>query len=206
MFDESYTKLELEEVASIIHEINKQVEGSLFDPLDTTILAIDVPFYEEYRFLDISDHATNPPLQRYAFQKKDSQDYTILDWTYKTIYDLNLKVPITLNEENIYDYLRFFFSFVKGRHGRFIICENSDSIKWKDELPDEIKVNLNSTLKPLKIVEKRDDGVFRVEGFMNLKDSIFKTTIYIEPNGRITMADHEIILDDIPVIDSVIGN
>ncbi|MDH5723592.1 MAG: hypothetical protein OEY94_09765 [Alphaproteobacteria bacterium] len=206
MFDESYTKLELDDVASIIHEINKDVEGSIFDPLETTIMVIDVPFYDDYVFLDISDHATSPPLQRYAFQKKGVMEFTVLDWSYKVIYDLNLKVPIKLTEDNLIDYIRFFFGFVKGRHGRFIICENADSIKWKDEPPDEVRLALNTTIKPLKIIEKRKDGVFQVEAYMNLNDSIFKTMLYIEPNGRITMSDHEILIDDVPVIDSVLGN
>ncbi len=206
MFDESYTKLELDEVASIIDEINKHVEGSLFDPIETTILSIDVPFYKDYRFLDISDHATSPPLQRYAFQKKDTMEFTLLDWTYKTIYDLNQKAPIKLSEDNIFDYVRFFYAHVKGRHGRFIVCENADAIKWRDEPPDEVRIALNSTLKPLKIIEKRSDGVFKLEAFMNLNDTIFKTMVFVEPNGKITMSDHEILINDVPVIDSVLGN
>lgn len=205
MFDEAYEKLDLDETATIIEMVNKQVEGSLFDPLETTILAIDVPFYKDYRFLDIADHATKPPLQRYVLQKKGTQDFTLLDWTYKTIYDLNEKAPIELTDKNIIDYVRFFYQFVKGRHGRFIICESVENIHWKDEPPEEIRKALNQVLVPFKIIEKREDGVYKMHGCMMLKDALFKVDIYVEPNGRITMADHEILIEDIPVLDLTFG-
>lgn len=205
MFDEAHHKLGLDEVAAIVESVNKQIDGSVFDPLETTILAADIPFYPNYRFLDICDHATNPPLQRSAIQKNNSDNFTLLDWTYKTIYTLNQNAPISLNEKNALEYVRFFFRYVKGRHGRFIICESSDHVPWKDEPPQEIKRSLNKIVEPLKIVDKRKDGVLQIKGSMVLKDAAFKVDIFLEPNGRITMADHEILVEDLPVVDSVMG-
>ena len=202
MFDESYTKLKLEEVAEIIDILNKDIEGSIFDPLETTILSIDIPFYPDYKFLYIADHATNPPLQRYAFQKSGELDFTIIDWKYDTIYNLNAKVPISLNEDNVIEYVRFFFSYVKGRHGKFIICETADHIKWKDEPPQEVKKSLNKTISPLEIKEKRKDGVFVINAFMMLKDALFSVQVFVDSTGRVTMSDHEILIEDIPVLDS----
>lgn len=206
MFDEAYNKLDLNEVATILEVINTQVDGSLFDPLETTILAIDVPFYKDVRFLDIADHATKPPLQRFALHKKDTLEFTLIDWTYKTIYAVNAQSSINLTPENVLEYVRFFFSFVKGRHGRFIICESSENIRWKDEPPEDIRKSLNQVVVPLKIVEKRADGVFQITGCMMLKDALFKVDVYVEPNGRVTMTDHEILIEDIPVLDSTFGS
>lgn len=205
MFDEAYQKLELNEVASVLEVINTQIDGSLFDPLETTIMAIDVPYYTDVRFLDISDHATKPPLQRYAFQKKDTLDFTLIDWTYKTIYTMNAENNINLTPENVLEYVRFFFAFVKGRHGRFIICESAENIRWKDEPPEDIRKSMNMVVAPLKIIEKRTDGIFKINGCMMLKDAMFKVDIYVEPNGRITMSDHEILIEDIPVLDATFG-
>ncbi len=202
MFDESFTKLKINEIAPIIDVINKDIEGSIFDPLETTILAIDVPFYSGYRFLSIADYATNPPLQRFVFQKNNSNDFTIIDWTYKTIYSLNEKASIKLDDKNILEYVRFFFSYVKGRHGRFIICESMNNIQWKDDPAEDIKIKINEILKPLEIKEKRKDGVYEIKALMMLNDALFKVDIYIEPSGRVTMSDHEIMIESLPVIDS----
>ena len=202
MFDESFTKLEINEIAPIIDIINKDIEGSIFDPLETTILAIDVPFYSGYRFLSIADYATSPPLQRFVFQKNDSNDFTIIDWTYKTIYSLNEKASIKLDDKNILEYVRFFFSYVKGRHGRFIICESMNNIQWKDDLAEDVKSKINEILKPLEINEKRKDGVYEIKALMMLNDALFKVDIYVDPSGRVTMSDHEIMIENLPVINS----
>lgn len=205
MFDESYTSLTIKDIAPIIDEINKSVEGSVFDALESSIMVIDIPFYPNYRFLDIADHATNPPLRRYAVQKKETMDFTFIDWTYKVIYALNDRVPIALTDKNVLEYVRFFFSFVKGRHGRFIICESMDSVQWKDDPPQDIRKVVQQSVHPMKIIEKRPDGVYKIETVMMLKDALFKTDIYVEPNGQVTMSDHEILMENIPVIDSVLG-
>ena len=205
MFDEAFIKLEIDEIASLLDVLNKQIEGSTFDPLETTILAVDVPFYAEYRFLSVADHATNPPLQRFVFQKNDTHDFTVIDWTYKTIYDLNKVAPIALDDKNVLEYVRFFFAHVKGRHGRFIICESADNVQWKDEPPEEVRKKLNKTMQPLEIKEKRKDGVYAIKAFMMLKDALFNVDIYVEPNGRVTMSDHEIMIEDVPVLDSAFG-
>ncbi len=205
MFDESYTKLELNEVASIIDALNKQIQGSIFDPLETTIMAIDVPFYEGYRFLDVADHATNPPLQRFVFQKKDTQEFTVIDWDFGTIYGLNHDAPIKLTDENILEYVRFFFLHVKGRHGRFILCETADHVQWKDEPPAEVRKALNDALNPLELKEKRKDGMYVLKAFMMLKDALFTVDIFVDQVGEVTMSDHEILIEDVPVLDSVFG-
>ena len=206
MFDEAYTKLELDEVAMLVDEINKYVDGSIFDALETTILSIEVPFYPGYRFLSVSDHATNPPLQRYVFQKVGTNDMTLLDWNYKTILKLNGEVPISITDENVFEYVRFYFNFVKGRHGRFIICESADNIHWKDEPVVDIKKALNQTLQPLALKEKRKDGVYIIKAYMMLKDALFNVDVYVEKTGRVTMADHEILIEDIPVLDPIFGH
>tara|TARA_R110002072_G_scaffold217390_1_gene375125 strand:- start:891 stop:1511 length:621 start_codon:yes stop_codon:yes gene_type:complete len=205
MFDEAFTKLEIEEIALILDVINKKVEGSIFDPLETTIMAIDIPFYSNHRFLDIADYATNPPLQRFAIQKTGTMDFVLLDWSYKIIQQLNTSVPISLTEENVLEYVRFYFSHVKGRHGRFIVCETVDHIKWKDEPPEEIRKSINQAINPLEIIEKRKDDVYQVKAFMMLKDALFQSDVYIEPNGNVTITNHEVLIENVPVLDSVVG-
>lgn len=203
MFQEAFKKLELEEVAMIVDQVNKQVEGSLFDPLETTILSIELPFYPGYRFLDIADHATNPPLQRYALERDKA--FTLMDWTYRPIYAVNEKAPLTLDQENVLEYVRFFFSHVRGRHGRFILAESLESINWKEEPSPAERKSLGKMVDPLKVLEKLRNGVFKIEARMMLKDTLFKTDIYIEPNGKIVMGAHEILLEKMPVLDHATG-
>ncbi len=205
MFDESYTQLEADEIAAFLYELNKQVDGSTFDPLETTILAIDIPFYKGHRFLDVADHATNPPLRRYVLQNKETSAFVIIDYKYQTLYDYNASAGITLDEKNVLEYVRFYFDHVKGRHGKFKICETAEHIQWKDEPPAAVKKSLNDALEYLNIKETKDDGTFVVAAHMMLKDALFKTDVLVDKTGRVTMTDHEILIEDIPVLDSALG-
>ncbi|MCB1681126.1 MAG: hypothetical protein H6858_08315 [Rhodospirillales bacterium] len=201
MFQEAFKKLDINEVAEIVDQVNKQVDGSLFDPLETTILTIDLSFYPEYRFLDIADHATSPPLQRYVLQK--GADFILLDWTYRPIYKINEKAPIALNANNVLDYTRFFFSNVRGRHGRFLITESLENIRWKEEPSPAERKSYGKLVQPLKIIDKLKHNVFKLEARMMLKDTLFKADIYVEPNGKVVLANHEILLEKMPVLDHV---
>ncbi len=207
MFDESYIQLEVDEIAILLDELNKKVDGSIFDPLETTILAIDIPFYPEHRFLNVADHKTHPPLQRYLVQNKTTKEFVIIDWRYQTIYNLNTSAKIALNDKNVLDYVRFFFEYVKGRHGRFKICESADHISWKDEPPAQVKKSLNDALQPLTLSkDKREkDKAYVINAFMMLKDTLFKTEITVTPQGKVTMGDHDILIEEIPVLDAALG-
>jgi hypothetical protein len=203
MFKEAFKKLEMEEVAAIVDQVNKQVDGSLFDPLETTVLSFDLSFYPGYRFLDISDHATNPPLQRYVLHK--DENYTLLDWTYRPIYKTNEQAPISLNPSNVLDYVRFFFSNVRGRHGRFHIIESLENINWKEEPSPSERKSYGKLIAPMKIVDKLKHGVFKLEARMMLKATLFKADIYVEPNGKAVLANHDILQENMPVLDHVTG-
>ncbi len=203
MFKEAFKKLEMEEVAAIVDQVNKQVDGTLFDPLETTVLAFDLSFYPGYRFLDVADHATNPPLQHYVLQK--DQNYTLLDWTYRPIYKTNELAPVSLNPNNVLDYVRFFFGNVRGRHGRFLVIESLENINWKEEPSPSERKSFGKLISPLKIVEKLKHGVFKLEARMMLKATLFKADIYVEPNGKVVLANHEILQENMPVLDHVTG-
>jgi hypothetical protein len=202
MFDEAHTKLEIEETALILDVLNKQIDGSIFDALETTILSIELPFYPGFRFLSVADHATTPPLQRFVFQKSGTMDFTVIDWNYKTIQKINGEAPINLTDENVIEYVRFYFGHVKGRHGRFIICETADHIHWKEEPTADIKRSLNQALSPLQLAEKKNGDARTINAFMMLKDALFGVQIFVKPNGNVSMSDHQIIMEDIPVLDS----
>jgi len=201
MFDEAHTKLEIDETAAIIDVLNGQIDGSIFDPLETTILSIELPFYPGFRFLNVADHATTPPLQRFVFQKKDTMDFTVIDWSFRTIQKINGEAPINLNDESVIEYVRFYFGHVKGRHGRFIICETADHIRWKEEPSAEIKRSLNQALSPLQLAEEKNGSAYTINAFMMLKDALFGVQVFVKPNGNVSMSDHQIIMEDIPVLD-----
>lgn len=86
-----------------------------------------MPVFRTFR----PQHHARPP--HGAVHRPDG--ITVLDWTNAPIYKLNESVPIVLDDKTVGFYVRFFFTYVRGRHGRFLIVESVDDIAWKDEPP-----------------------------------------------------------------------
>ncbi len=203
MYKEAFEKLELEDIATILEEVNPHFDGLVFDPVQTTILSWDMPFYEGYRFLDIADHTAMPPLQRFVIYKPG--EVIVLDFTNEPIYALNQKAPIHLTESNIEDYIRFFFTYVRGRHGRFLIVENVDDIAWKEEPPPAARKAIAAMMCSITLKEIGEDGVFDLEVCMIFKDSLFKSKVSVDPKGFVKLSNEELLIEDMPVLDDTLG-
>lgn len=205
MYREAFKKLELEERATILDQVNPRLEGTPFDPLQATVLSHDLDFYPGYQFLEIADHSGKPPMIRFALYKPGTE-VVMLDFTNAPIYALNRKLPIKLNDSNVTDYARFFFTYVRGRHGRFIITEGVDDIQWKEEPPPAARKAISKMIEPVQLVEKSKDGKnYKLAARVMFKDSLFKTDIFVSHVGDVALADEELLIEDMPVMDDTFG-
>ena len=202
MYQEAFSKLELSEIATVLDKLNPEFEGSVFDPVESTILAQDVPFYTGYRLMDIADHAATPALRRFVLYSPD--DFVILNFTNEPIYELNQKLPIKLTEENVADYVRFFFTYVRGRHGRFIITESVDDVNWKEDPPPAARKAIGKMLSPVTLEETKG-GDYHLSACMVFKDSLFKSKVKVESSGFVSLSDEELLVEDMPVLDDTFG-
>ena len=203
MYQEAFTKLELSEIATILDQVNPKLDGTVFDAVETTILAQDISFYPGYRLLDIADHTSTNPIRRFVVYKAD--DFIVLNFTNEPIYALNEKLPIKLTEDNIRDYVWFFFTYVRGRHGRFIITENIDDIQWKEEPPPSARKAISAMLSATNVQEITSEGQFTINATMVFKDSLFRSTIKIDANGAVSLSNEELLIEDLPVMDDTFG-
>lgn len=206
VFQNAFKKLELEQTAHLLEEVNPYLEGSSFDPVSTTLMAIDVSFYPGYQFFDISDYNVSPTLRRFVLfkapQGKEMAKVVVLNWTNEPIYMLNHTCPISLNTENVCEYARFFFNYIKGKHGRFIMAENVDDIAWKDEPPPQARKAISRMVMPITLNEEKD-GNYYCQATMMFRDCLFKADIEVKPNGLVTLSNEELLVEDIPVLDDL---
>lgn len=203
MFESAFEKLELAEVATIIDQVNPKMEGTRFDPIETTIMAQDLPFYPGYRLLDIADYTSMPAAQRFVIY--GPKKFAVLNFTNEPIYAMNKEIPIRLNDDNVVHYIKFFFSFVRGKHGRFIISENVDDIGWKDDPPPQARRAVGRMLKPVSLATPSNGGDYNLEACMMFKDSLFKSKVKVKPDGLVNLSDEELLIEDMPVLDDTFG-
>ena len=194
---DDWQKQDSERAARILDEVNPHLEPVPFNVESTTIRMQPMPFYRGYQLLELTDLSAVPAARKYAIYK--AGDVNVINWTNQTIYDLNEKAPIVLDERNVLAYVRFFFNYVRGRHGRFIIVETIDDIKWQVEPPLQGRKVMQDMLEPLTLIEQEADGSFILEAYMVFKDSLFKTRIQVKKDGLVSMSDEELKIEGMPV-------
>lgn len=206
MFRDAFTKLDTLEAQTLLAALSPLIEGSLYAAEKATVLAAPVSFYPGYRFIEISDHTTMPARKTALLYKEGGAgEATLLDWTNAPIYALNDKVPLSLDENTVKDYVRFFFLYVRGRHGRFVIVESIDEIAWKEEPPANARKAVGALIAPLHLYGIDNDGTYRLSARLLFKDSLFKADIVVGHDGHINLEGEELVIEDIPVVDDVLG-
>jgi hypothetical protein len=203
MYQEAFEKLELEEVATILDRVGPALEGVTFDPVETTIMAAEIPFYPGAKLLDIASHTTMPALRRFVIYSPKL--FTVLNFQNEAIYKYNDDYPIKLNESNVATYVRFFFTYVRGKHGRFIIAESIDDISWKEDPPPSARQAVGRMIKPIHLKEVAPDGVYNLEARMVFKNSLFKSDVAVKPDGLVSLSNEELLIEDMPVLDDTFG-
>lgn len=203
MYREAFVKLELAEAATILDKLNPAFEGVVFDPLETTILAQETPFYPGFRLLDIADHSQQPARRRFAVYSPER--HFIINFSNEPIYAFNRALPVALDENNIADYVRFFFSHVRGRHGRFLVVENVDDINWKNDPPLTARRAVAKMIAPVALERIDEKGHYHLRACMIFKDSLFRSMVRVEPTGLVSLSDEELLVEDIPVFDDTLG-
>jgi hypothetical protein len=203
MFREAFEKLDLADVATILDQVNPLMEGITFDPVETVIMAIDVPFYPGHRLLDIADYSSMPASHRHViYHPKGS---VVLNFTNEPIYALNQKTKLKLTESTVTEYVRFFFSFVRGRHGRFLVVESVDDIHWKEDPPPAARKAIGKMVLPITVTKQEENGTFHLQATMMFRDSLFKSSVVVQPDGVLKLNNEELLIEDMPVLDDTFG-
>ncbi len=194
---EIWEKLNENMIESFLDEVNPSLEPIPFFTDTTSVKYTDLSFYDEYDLYQLKDYDAVPTVEKFLLYKKGSA--IPITWTNEGIYNLNKSAPVILTDETIIDYVKFFFHYVRGRHGRFTIVEHVDDINWKEAPISNTRKALNEMIKTVEIIGKSMDGNYKLSANMVFKDSLFKSTILIDKNGRVSLTDEEILVEAMPV-------
>ncbi len=203
MFADAFIKLDKAQSARVAALIAPFLDVT-FDPERANVMIHHLSFYEGYFLAEISAHDVNPPLVR-SVVCNDKGDVHVLNWTNDIIFKLNKVVPIQLNDDTILDYIRFFFTYVRGSHGRFLIVDSVDDIDWREEPAPAGRKALGKMIEPLHLVRREKDGTSIFKASIIFKDSLFQAEAHVKQDGQISMTNEELLVEDIPVADDVLG-
>jgi hypothetical protein len=205
MYHDAFKPLPETDAQDFLRAAMPLLDGAPFGGDVPRVLARSLPFYPDHELIEALGQTSHPPVLRVFVRKKNTQELTLLNWTNEPVYHLNQHVPIRLDVETVLPYVRFFFNYIKGKHGRFLIVDSPDEIEWKDEPPPAGRKALAKMIEPLRIITEKSDGTFLIQASMIFKDSLFSCTVTVEPDGQVSLSDEELVVEDIPVRDDTLG-
>lgn len=207
--------LELDDAATarIVDEVNEDAPYTL-PTGKTKVRMTSVPFYDDYKFYTMIDTTLPEPNARYMLYKQG--DPNLMNWTNEPIYRVNDKAPIKLDRKTIIPYAKFFFHYVRGQLGRFIIVEKPEEVNWMAAATDEEKKKVNEKLLPVTYKGIGRDNLFTLTGTVVFKNALFRTDIKVAPMemdaydgeleenehftiGQMKLTNEELLLEDLNI-------
>ena len=170
--DPAATKKLLEDIAGDIAPIKLPEDK-------TTVQVASLPFYDEFKFYALSDTTLPQPNTRYILYKPG--DVSLLNWTNEPIYSVNERAPIKLDRKTVLPYAKFFFHYVRGQLGRFIIVEKPDEVVWLSNANTKEKADVAERLVPVTYKGIGRDQLFTLTATVVFKNALFRTDIKIAP-------------------------
>lgn len=202
MYNPKWQEIDTEDMPALVAEVNRELKERQFDAMTTTGRKADLPFYAEHELYEFTDPSSGTP----AYTRRilySPGSFQILNWTNGPIYSTNERAPIHVTEDNAATYVKFFFNYVKGRHGRFVIVENTDEIAWDGDVPQKGKDAVAKILTPVTVT-KSEDGKITLLAYMVFKDSLFRANVHVERDGMVSLSDEALVIEGMPIIEDVV--
>jgi hypothetical protein len=177
----------------LLEEARPQLEAKNMNLGAIEVRGCALPWYDEYRFYSLQDEEQT----RHLLYKPG--DPELMNWTNEIIYRVNDKAPIKLDRKNVILYAKFFFHYVRGQLGRFIIVEKPDEVAWLDNAtPDEMQ-KVADRLMAVTYKGIGRDNRYLLTASVVFKNALFKTNIRVAPDGLMELTDEELLLEDLNV-------
>ena len=217
MFYADFTALNPQEQTVWLAEVKDSLSDTTMskNESDITVGFTTLPFYKDFKLYAISDNSKPEPNTWYMLYKPGHP--FLMDWTNMPIYEVNELAPIKLDKTTAAVYARFFFHFVRGQLGRFIIVEKPEEIRWLPEAEQEEKDASKEYVKPLAYNGITRDNFITLRASVIFKNALFQTDIKIalfdtdavNPDtketehfsiGQMKLVNETLLLEDINVV------
>lgn len=150
-----------------------------------SLAEIPVSFYPGAKLLRIEYGKDLLVDSLYFLYHPEHQQIDPLNGTSTPIHKWNGKGRIQLDENNLFDYLRFFCFFVQGELGAFLIVESLANPLLKT-LDSSFESQMESHLKPLERIESNDDNIV-IKATVFYGFHLFSSEFAIDDSGTVSM-------------------
>lgn len=179
----------------MLDKMGNAADAVVFSKEATEVAFKTLPFYHKYKLLRLTNYATMPSFTMQYLS--DETQFIPLDGTAAPIYAVNDKDHIRLDENNVIEYLDFFFANVQGADGDIYLIKAPEKLPFIGSLSPEQQQSIIKSYKPLRVYADVAPYSFRVSGTLYYDGSLISATIHADPEGKLSIFDQTLLLQGI---------
>ncbi len=157
-----------------------------------------ISFYEDVELIALFDKAWSNQRLVIYYLKHESELFR-LNGTAPPIHEMNSKVPIKLNENNVLTYTRFFCFFIRGEEGPFYILEDAEDPVISATMDLTTQDVIAGSASPATLEGQNEQGFWLVDAVVFYSNALFKANYAVQSTGMVEMSDDELIATDLMV-------
>ena len=187
---------------NLTDEQKQQLAKRIADAMDRVPFKTDrcgvqsaiLPFYKNARKVDIECFTTHPVITKeYVCGEADVFE---IDGEKETLEDMNAAFSLSLTDENIIDYLRFYFNAVALEDDFAELIVKADDL-IDDAYDDELAESLTKLIVP-PVVSKTAKG-WTVKGYVAYDGTLYFAEFSVTNEGGVRIEDEQTAYEDLPV-------
>jgi hypothetical protein len=164
-------------------------------------ISLDVVRFAHFSFMPHCDLLEVGRKEHRAFLLNTPSIVRALDKTNEPIYWLSDAGFLNLTEENVAEYVVFFFHLVQGHLGRFLIVSDAQDMRWidPDAPPEDQFAQCREFIRPLCLQDAPGEDVWRLRASVQFKNALFETDVVVTRAGIMELTNEELRVEDLAV-------
>lgn len=143
-----------------------------------------LPFWSDHELIRISGFNQRRLYPAYFIAKPDSDSLMYLDGGSEPIHHLNAMESLTLDEENVRQYLMFFCFFVHGDEGGFLILDANNSLPVR-----RLRAALKKEDAAPMAIRRRDDDGWEMDASLAYGRGLYRAVFSVKRSGLVEMLE-----------------
>lgn len=188
----NWQKLERNETAKIIQRVSETPDGVLFSKSTSEATAAVLSFYRGFNLVRLTNYATLPSFTLDFLS--DGNSFYLLDGSADPLNRVSARGALVLNDQNVLDYVEFFFKHVTTEEGDIYLIRDPDALPFMDSLSLDQQIQVKKNHSDPAVEYDRDNDVFLVHAVMYFAGVLLKATLTVQPDGQIEISNHAMLM------------
>lgn len=196
MPNDAWQRIDNDDVAGIMEDINPSIQPVPFSPVMTKLSVIQLSFYEDFKLYKMTNYEARHGVTKYALRKPGHA--AVMNGTTEPIYKINEIAPVHIEENNVVDYIKVFFTYVRGEGGAFRVVESLEDCDLEDTVDTRMHLDIMSKVSPVALLSVGDNGVFNLQGYFLFDNALVRLRIQVDQSGKVVLSDKKKMMDVLP--------